>query len=308
MAVQTLESQKIKVKCGSILVNDLQASIALYRDVLKQDVVELNKLSSDTANAWGAPRLSNADTCLLQPKSKAQSYLRLIQSPDIVTPTPHATTFGWCAFEINVADVFALAESLSDSGFKVVGPPKRLDNIANVIPMQVVGPDQEVLFLNQVLASDSHTDLPIAKCEVDRIFIAILASKDREGSVNEYVEQLVCQESATHQLRYSLINRAFGLDAQTKHRLTLVQDARNPIIEVDQYPIGATPRPTIEGNLSHGNTMVSVMVNDLGALPLNNKLSDEPIRAKGHLYNGCRSIVVRGSSGELLELIEAGRG
>ncbi len=302
-----MESTQTQIRCGSILVNDIEASIVLYRDALEQEVVELGQLSPTIADSWGAPRLANAQTCLLQPKSKAHSYLRLIQSPDIVTPTPHATTFGWCAFEINVADVFALAESLVGTDFTVVGSPKRLDNIANVIPMQVVGPDQEVLFLNQVLASDSESDLPIAECAVDRIFIAILASKDREGTVDEYTRQLACQESGTHELRYSLINRAFGLDPQTKHRLTLVQDGRNPIIEVDQYPIGATPRHVSEGNLSHGNTMVSLMVNDLDALPLKNKLSDQPIRADGQLYGGCRSIVVRGSSGELLELIEANK-
>jgi len=307
VAVQSKESQHTQISCGSILVNDLKASIALYRDALSQDVIEQSKLSPALAESWHAPRLSNADTCLLQPKSGAPSYLRLIQSPDIVEPTPHATTYGWCAFEINVADVFALAETLQGSGFTIVGPPKRLDNIANVIPMQVVGPDQEVLFLNQVLDSDSDTDLPIAECDVDRIFIAILASKDREGSVNEYVNQIAGQESGTHYLRYSLINRAFGLDAQTKHRLTLVQDGRTPIVEVDQYPVGAKTRPLSVGSLTHGNTMVSLRVDDLDALPLKNKLSSAPIQADGALYDGCRSIVVRGSSGELLEFIETKR-
>lgn len=305
MADQTIESQNTKIRSGSILVNDLEASIALYQDVLEQDVVELSKLSPTIADSWGATRLANVDTCLLQPKSKAESYLRLIQSPDIVPPTPHATTFGWCAFEINVADVFALAEKLKGSGFTVVGPPKKLDNIANVIPMQVVGPDQEVLFLNQVLASDTQTDLPIAACNIDRIFIAILASGDRQRAVKQYTQQLACQESGTHELRYSLINRAFDLDPETKHLLTLVQDGRTPIIEVDQYPAVAQRRYVNEGNLSHGNTMVSLRVDDLDALPLKNQLSDTPIYAEGLLYDGCRSITLRGSSGELLELIEA---
>lgn len=305
MTIKSIESTGLQIRCGSLLVNDIEVSITLYRDILGQAVVEDGELNQAIADSWGAPRLGNARTCLLQPKSGAESYLRLIQSPDIVKPTAHATTFGWCAFEINVIDVFALAESLHGTGFTVVGPPKHLDNISNVIPMQVVGPDQEVLFLNQVLASDSQTDLPIAESIVDRIFIAILASKNREASVLEYTNQLACQESGTHELRYSLINRAFGLDPETKHQLTLVQDGRVPIIEVDQYPSAAMPRPVNSGNLSHGTTMVSLMVDDLDALPLTNRLSDKPIRADGLLYGGHRSIVLRGSSGELLELIES---
>lgn len=304
MAIQTVESKRTQIRCGSLLVNDLEASIALYRDVLEQQVVESSELSQAIADSWRAPRLGNARTCLLQPKSKAESYLRLIQSPDIVTPTPHATTYGWCAFEINVADVFSLAESLHGTGFTVVGPPKHLDNIANVIPMQVVGPDQEVLFLNQVLASDGQTDLPVAECVVDRIFIAILGSHNRQASVDDYTNQLNCQESGSHELRYSLINRAFDFDPQTRHLLTLIQDGRTPIIEVDQYPNEAKPRHTNVGNLSHGATMISLVVDDLDALPLTNKLSDQAIRADGLLYAGGRSIVLRGGSGELLELIE----
>ena len=157
----------------------------------------------------------------------------------------HATTYGWCAFEINVSDVFALADKLQGTGFTVVGPPKNLDNMANVIPMQVVGPDQEVLFLNQVLESDNDTDLPIAECEVDRIFIAVLAASDRHTSVLDYVHQLSCDEGGTHELRYSLINRAFGLSSETTHKLTLLQDGRIPLLEVDQYPDTAKARPNI---------------------------------------------------------------
>ena len=304
MTVKSGKSSHTKIRCGSLLVNDLDVSLALYRDVLEQNVVESGELSDKLANSWGAPRLSGAKTCLLQPKSGAQSYLRLIQSPDKVTPIAHATTYGWCAYEICVSDVFALAESLEGTYFKVVGPPKRMDNIANVIPMQVVGPDQEVLFLNQVLESDAHSDLPVAQCAVDQIFIAVLASNDRQKTVSNYVKELSGNEAGTYELRYSLINRAFGFDPEVTHKLTLVQDGRTPLLEIDQYPDMACSRKHAEGNLSHGNTMVSLVVNDLDELPLTNKLSEQPIYSDGLLYAGGRSIVLRGDCGEYLELIE----
>lgn len=297
--------QDSPIKCGTVLVNDLDASITLYRDVLQQDVVDVSEVSPAVAESWGAPSMVGARVCLLQPKSKADSYIRLIQSPGVVTPVPHATSYGWCAFEISVEDVFSLADQLQGSGFTVVGPPKRLDGIDNVIPMQVVGPDQEVLFLNQVLSSDQNTDLPLANCVVDRIFMAILASHDRQKSVSDYVQQLKYQESGTHEIRYSLINRAFDFDPETKHSLTLVQDGRAPIIEVDQYPKQAISRPVPHGGLSHGCAMVTLSVKQLNVSSLSNKLTEQAICSNEFLYAGSRSIVIKGRSGELLELIQA---
>lgn len=303
--LQTSPIKNSPIKCGTVLVNDLDASISLYRDVLQQDVVDVSELSPAVAASWDAPRLGGASVCLLQPKSKADSYIRLVQSPDVVTPVPHATSYGWCAFEISVEDVFALANQLQGSGFTVVGPPKRLDGIDNVIPMQVVGPDQEVLFLNQVLSSDQHTDLPLATCAIDRIFMAILASRDRQKSVGDYVTQLEYQEAGTHEIRYSLINRAFDFNSETKHALTLVQDGRAPIIEVDQYPQQTIARPVPHGGLSHGCAMVSLSVKQLNVSSLSNKLTEQAICSNEFLYGGCASIVIKGSSGELLELIQA---
>lgn len=300
-----MRTKSIQIKSGSVLVNDLQESIKLYSELLDQEIVELGELTETLSASWGAPRLSGAKTCLLQPKSQSDSFIRLIQSPDVVTPAPHATTFGWAAFELCVEDVFALADKLQGSGFTVVGPPKHLDGMTNIIPMQVVGPDQEVLFLNQVLDSDAQTDLPIAQSEVDRIFIAVLASNDRQSSVLDYAQQLVCQEAGTHEIRYGLINRAFDLDMETKHSLTLVQDGRTPLLEIDQYPAQTKPRLVSAGSISHGNAIVSLLVDDLDALPLTNKISEQPVREAGLLYDGCRSIMVRGGTGELLELIEA---
>lgn len=297
-----------QIKCGSLLVNDIDRSRALYVGLLDQEVVEQGKISALLAASWSAPLLTDTPYCLLQPKgsteSNINSYLRLIQSPANVTPIAHATTYGWCAYEISVQDVFALEKKLQGSEFTVVGPPKHLDGIANVIPMQVVGPDQEVLFLNQVLASDEMTDLPQAKFPVDKLFIMVLASPDREASVEDYCREFKLQDIQTHELRYGLINRAFNLSAETTHSLNVLQQGRLPVIEIDQYPAAAKKRPQLDDSLPLGNAMVSLAVDNLDDLPLDNKLSPESFIDYGLLYAGRRSIVVRGRANELIELIE----
>ena len=297
--------------CGTLLVNDLDKSVSLYTDLLSQEVVEYSTIPETLAQSWAAPRLTGMQSCLLRPitdesqeDSNSITYLRLIQSPEALTPVPHATTYGWTAFEISVMDVFALAEKLEGSGFTVVGPPKRLQGISNVIPMQVVGPDQEVLYLNQILSAGEHTDVACASREVDQFFIAVLASVDRELVVQDYCQQFKLQATQTHELRYSLINRAFGFDADTKHVLTVLQEGSMPVFEIDQYPQQTSMRNVLNGSLPLGNAMVSIRVDNLDDLPLSNKVSDKVIQHQDLLYRGCRSIVVRGRSNELIELIE----
>lgn len=297
-----------QLKCGTILVNDIDQAVELYSQILSQESVEETEITSSLALSWGAPKLEGARSLLLQPagidrSNYVGSSLRLIQSAEPIEPTPHATSYGWCAFELSVKDVFALAEKIQGSRFAIVGPPKRLDGISNVIPMQVVGPDQEVLFLNQVLSSSDQTDLPTANAIVDQFFIAVLASADMDAVAQEYCQQLALNNIDTHDIRYSLINRAFGLDPDTKHRLSVLHKGRRPLLEVDQYPIQAVPRKVVEGSLPLGNAMVSIVVSNLDRLPLSNTITDVQ-QHDSLLYGNSRSVVVRGSSNELIELIE----
>ncbi len=298
------------IVCGTIVVSDLEKSIALYCHALNYLAIERSEISEVLAKAWFATKFAGHEYCLLKPAEHTGedlgiSYLRLLQSPDDSQPYAHATTFGWCAFEISVRDVFALEKKLNESAFNVIGPPKHLDNINNVIPMQVVGPDQEVLYLNQVLASDKHTDLPVARYEVDQFFIAVLAAKDRGASVRELSRQLNLSDELTMSLRYSLINRAFNLDVETKHSLSLLQRARHPVIEVDQYPKGAKARQVPENSLNKGNAIVSILVDSLQDLPNDLSLSSKPLNGlDGALYKDSKSVVIQGSNGELIELLE----
>jgi len=302
------------IRCGTIVVNDLAVSLSLYCEQLDHEIVEKGDISAQLANSWGASTLAKTQYCLLQPQGlskstkQAQSYLRLIQSPTYQQPVAHATTYGWCSFEINVKDAFALYERLKTSDFDVVGPPKKMDGISNTIPMQVVGPDQEVFYLNQVLGSDKTTDLPIAEYEVDRIFIVVLGSPNREASAKNLMHQLNFNKGPTFELRYGLINRAYNLDLETKHTLSLLQSGQLPVIEIDSYPPQAKHRPKPANGLCLGNAIVSLVVDDIDSLDLNHVISETestaPELETSVLYQGARTTVVKGDAEELIELIE----
>lgn len=292
-----------QIVCGTISVSDLDKSVAIYRDFLYQELLETGEVSAELAQAWGAENCTGARYAILAAPTEAKSYFRLVEVPTTERVKP-ATTLGWNAFELTVKDVFALAEHIEGNGFEIDGPPKLVDGFTSFIPMQVFGPDGEVLFLNQVNHSDVDVDLPIAQSEVGEIFIAVLASPDRELSTEEYVQSLGLDRAATHSLRYGLINRAFDLPVETKQSISMVQNKRWPILQVDQYPDYAEQRPQRAGYLPNGNSIISLLVESISDLSIAEKAIGPEISPAGGIYQGRKTQVIKGSAGELIELIE----
>ncbi len=292
-----------RIKCGTISVSDLDRSLTLYSNSLQQQVVECGELCTTLAQAWNMPNMAGARYGLLQPPSQKRCFLRLIETPPVPSFAP-ARTYGWNAFEICVADVFDLAQKLEDSAFEIVGPPKLVDGFTSFIPMQVYGPDGEILFLNQVNHSDEDAELPQAQCDVDQIFIVVLGTRDAQACASSLVKRLRLEQAATHHIRYSLINRAYDLPMTTAHSITMVQNGRTPFAQVDQLPPTATARPRHTGWLAPGNSAVSVMVDRFDDLPLDQQTIAAPVTLRGSLYEGRRVVAMRGEADELIELIE----
>jgi hypothetical protein len=296
-------AQHGQIRCGTISVSDLNRSLKLYQGLLGYQSIENGLLEPSLATSWGLPKMQGAPYAVLQAPSAGPALLRLIQAPEKVDFVP-ATSFGWTAFEITVSDVFALAESLADSDFKIVGPPKLVDGFTSFIPMQVYGPDGEILFLNQVNHSDEDADLPLAECAVDQLFIVVLAARDRELSAKQYAQQFKLDRAASHHIRYSLLNRAFALPADTQHTISMVQKGRKTFAQIDQLPEQGRLRPCIDGWLPPGNAMVSVWVDDIAELDLTDSLIAPVCALQGAVNQGKKSAVLRGSASEYIELIQ----
>ena len=292
-----------QIACGTISVANLDRSVSLYERVLRYLPVETGEVSVELATSWGTPDAVGARYAISRPDGGGPGALRFIESGASPEHVP-AASFGWNAFELTVNDVFELATHIEKSEFRLDGPPKLVDGFTSFIPMQVFGPDGEVLFLNQVNHSDDDADLPKTNLVAGEIFIAVLAARDRECSASEYTRGLVLDRAATHTLRYGLVNRAFGLPEQTTHTITMIQNGRTPFAQIDQYPVGAKTRVQQPGQMPAGNAMVSVYVKSLTNLPWSELAISEPSNFSGEMYNGGAAQVVRGASGELLELIE----
>lgn len=288
---------------GIVTVPDLAAALADYQDVLGMQVVERGALATDLAESWGCPKSAGAPMAILQPASGADCFIRLVEQSDHPDFKP-TTTYGWAAYELTVQDVFGWPNRLEESGFDIIGPPKELEGLPFFVPMQVLGTGREMVYLNEVREDTPSTDLPKARSPVDHIFIVILATPDRVATVKWYTEKLKLTEGDTYTLEYSMINDAFDKPAGTMSDLTMVQNDRLPIVEVDDYPAEATERSRHDEMLPPGNALVTLAVKSLDEITAD--WVTAPQSRSEAPYLGRRSATTCGPAGELLELIEIG--
>lgn len=289
---------------GLSTVPDLAQAIAAYHGVLGLELIEQGALDAGLAASWGCPASAGAPHAVLRPASGAPCWFRLVEQPPHPAFRP-TTTYGWAAFETTVEDVWHWPEALPPALWEIVGPPKKLENVApSFIPMQALGPGREMIYLNQVLSDMGDLDLPRAAAPVDRIFITVLAAPDREAALAWYRDALGLERGADYTLPYSMINKAFALPAETLTTISMVRAGRMPIVEVDDYPQAATPRARYAGMLPPGNALVTLAVRDLDACTA--EWIAPPATRVGALYEGRRAATTIGAAGELVECVEVG--
>lgn len=288
---------------GLSVVPDLAAGLAAYQGTLQLDLVQQGPLPADLAASWGCPASAGRRHAVLRPKSGAPCWFRLVEQPDVAGFTP-TTSFGWGAFELTVQDVFGWPDRLAGSGFTIVGEPKQLPGMDAFVPMQALGPGQEMIYLNQVFANMDTLDLPKAASITDHIFIVILATPDRAATCRWYADRLDLDLGPVFELPYQMINTAFGLPDDFITALQMVGKGRMPIVEVDDYPPQTIVRPRHGGMLPPGNALVTLAMRDLDACKV--AWISPPVRRDGPLYDGRRAGCVIGPAGELLELVEVG--
>lgn len=288
---------------GVVVTPDLAASLADYQGRLGLDLVEQGPLPADLAASWGCPASAGAPYAMLRPQSGAHCFIRLVEQPDHPDFRP-TTSYGWAAYELTVKDVFGWPGRLEGSGFRVIGPPKEIAGLPYFIPMQVLGRGDEMIYLNEVAMDTPSSDLPKAHSLTDHIFIVILAAKDRMASVDWYRHALRLDEGESYTLEYTMINAAFSKPAGTQSVITMVQNERLPILEIDDYPAEATDRPHHPEMLPPGNALVTLAVESFDGLDV--EFISPPVLRHGDLYMGNLAACVRSPSGELVELIETG--
>jgi catechol 2,3-dioxygenase-like lactoylglutathione lyase family enzyme len=290
------------LRAATLTVADPEATAARYVEWLDYGVVERGVIDADLAASWGTPATAGRAFVTCRPASGQDVFLRFIQGvpPDSYQPL---RTYGWAALEICVADILAVAERMARSPFEIIGPPRELDGMPEIFPMQVRGPDDEIFYLTQIRGQMPGNRLPVAQSLIDRLFILVLAGSDLAETRRWFAEDLKLTVGPEIALRYTMISKAFGLDPETKHVIATAGHDIDTFLEFDQYPDAATARPREPGALPSGIAMVTLEHPELKSVSA--PWLSTPAPRAGAVYGGRLQGVLSGPDGTLVELIGA---
>jgi len=294
------------MRAATLTVSDIARSRSLYCDWLDYSCVENGIISEALAASWGTPKTTGQPYAILQPASGSDVFIRLIKQP-IVKAYKALRTYGWAAIEICNQDTLKVNNRMERSPFEIIGPPKELDGMPAIFPMQVKGPDKEIVYLTEIRDDLEAYDLPRAESLIDKLFILVMACSDMEASGAWLEKHLLIEKGRSIDIVYSMINNAFGLPNDTKHALATLKHGRDVFLEIDEYPKGATPRKAHNGMLPPCAAIGSFIHPEFEKLMVINKdhWITPPEKRDSILYKGKRAGSLRAPDGTLIELIES---
>ncbi|MFM7066749.1 MAG: VOC family protein [Gammaproteobacteria bacterium] len=294
------------LRAATLSVANVDRSIDLYTRFLEYTVAEQGTLDAALAASWGASGSAGRRMAVLRPASGADIFLRFVEN-DIHPEFVPLRTYGWAAIEINVLDVLKVAERMALSGFEIIGPPREIETLPAIFPMQVKGPDGEIVYLTQVRSDLPDFDIARAQALIDRLFIMVMACSDLPASLAWMQEHTRLQIGRPHlPIVYTMLANAFNLPVEQLHVIATMVDGRDVFLEMDQYPEQATSRPHLDGLLPQGIAVGSLLTPHFDAIVAHSAAHfvAPPQVHRSVVYGGARSVTLRAPDGTLVEMVE----
>jgi catechol 2,3-dioxygenase-like lactoylglutathione lyase family enzyme len=243
--------------CGvTVCTPDLAASEEAYVAHLGYRVAERGVVSPAQARQWNRPAAAGARYLAVHPAAADDFSFRFIEAPRAPGYRAFAS-FGWNAAELIVRDVDALATSLARSPFEVLGPPQDLSFTDAIRAMQVRGPGGEVLYLTQFKRQLDSLPSPEARCDVDRVFIVIVAGPSLDRLLRFYGDRFAVPAPQRMESRVKAMSEVFGLSPEHRYQIAALPLRGRCYIEADQMPPAARPPAVDPGQLPPGIAVVS---------------------------------------------------
>lgn len=291
------------LRAATVTVSDLERSISNYSEYFEYSVVERGDVPADLAASWDAPASAGQPYAVMQPASGAEVYIRLIQQPP-VEGYKALRSYGWNALEICVQDVMAANARVENSPFEIIGPPRKIEGLDSIHPMQVKGPDEEIVYLTQINGDLPAFDLPRAASPIDKLFILVMGCSDLTASFDWMIKHCgLAAGRENMEIVYTMIAKAYDLPMEDLHKISTLIHGRDVFLELDQYPDAAIQRPRHDGMLVPGCAIGTLWHPEFDSLP--GPWFTEPAPREGAIYKGKRVGVLKDLDGTLIEIVEA---
>lgn len=289
------------LRAATVTVSDLGRSIDLYSRFFDYSVVEQGEISQTLAASWNTSNSAGCAYAVLQPSSGADIFLRFVEQPP-VEGFKALRSYGWNALEICVQDVMAVNARMQDSPFDIIGPPNKIPGLDAIHPMQVKGPDEEIVYLTQINDDLPEYNLPRAGSLIDKLFILVMGNSDMDRAAAWMQETCGLGFGREMEIPYTMIAKAYGTPLDELHRICTLIHEKDVFLELDQYPDEAIQRPRHDGMLVPGCAIGTLFHPDFDALP--GPWLTQPTLREGAIYKGQRVGVLQDPDGTLIEMVE----
>lgn len=289
------------LRAATVTVSDLNRTKSLYSEYFDYAVVEDGVISTELAESWQVPNSAGCPYAIMQPSSGAEIYLRFVEQPP-VDGFKALRSYGWNAIEICVQDVMAVNARMLNSPFEIIGPPNKIPGLDAIHPMQVKGPDEEIVYLTQINDDLPEYNLPRAGSLIDKLFILVIGNSDMDRAAAWMQDKCGLSFGREMEIPYTMIAKAYGTPLDELHKIcTLIHD-KDVFLELDQYPDAAITRPRHEGMLVPGCAIGTLYHPDFDSLP--GPWVTAPTARDGVIYKGKRVGVLQDPDGTLIEMVE----
>lgn len=289
------------LRAATITVSDLSRTTGNYARFFDYSIVEDGLISDSLAQSWDCPRAGGLPYVVMQPASGADIFLRFVEQPAHPDYVP-LRSYGWNSVEICVEDVLAANARLEGSPFEIIGPPREIEGLPAIYPMQVKGPDGEVVYLTQIRDDLPAYDLPRAGAPIDKLFILVMGCSDLDASLQWMERHAGVQMGRSMEIVYTMLAGAYDTPADELHRIATMIHDRDVFLELDQYPEAAVMRKRHEGMLPPGCAIGTLWTPTFDALP--GPWITPPEKRDGLVYQGRRAATLKDLDGALIEIVE----
>ena len=289
----------------TIVVTNLAQVESAWTEFFGYEVSDRGEISEQLADLWNADDMTGHGFVTMVPANDASVYIRFVEDEATADYQP-MTSHGWNATELLVRDTDAVATSLRESPFTIVGEPKDLWPAPDAPrAMQALGPGNELIYLTTNSQAAGALGLDESMPLVERAFIMVVGGPSMSELTEFYGGTLELRVDPPSFFKITMISRANDLDIETVYPLAIAYTAPGNLIELDELPASVGARPVADGHLPPGVAIVGfkgdAVSEELNWVSRPRVMQEAP-------YNGCKAGIIHGPAGELIEVILPGDG
>lgn len=302
-----------KVLMETLVVRDLEAAAAAWREELGWEVRSEGAVDEALAGLWGVSALDHPRFALFASPGSSRGFIRLVQGPED-DGSSSFERLGLFNAELLCADGEALLERLR--GSRAFVPLSGLNTYdlgatggAISRSFATRGPGGAGVFFTQYLKVPPPRTLPRCDHLVGPMFNSALAVENGPAMASFYEGVLGMGRRFEMRIAQPSVNRILGFPEDWAFHMVVYKGEGDGLVEVDLHDRSLPGRAPPAGRLLPGNASLTLETRDLeGAM----RRAREKgwVRAEGHRlgvapYEGRRVARVEGPSGESIELVEA---